>query len=51
MARWNGRMNRHRTVIVGGGAGGLGLATRLGNKFGKSRRARVTLVEARLTHL
>jgi len=25
----------HRIVIVGGGAGGLGLATRLGDKMGK----------------
>ena len=27
--------SRHRIVIVGGGAGGLGLATRLGDKLGK----------------
>ncbi len=28
----------HRVVIVGGGAGGLELATRLGRKFGKRRQ-------------
>ncbi len=44
-------MTPHRIVIVGGGAGGLELATRLGDKFGKSKRARVTLVDAKLTHL
>ncbi|ESY91879.1 NAD(P)/FAD-dependent oxidoreductase [Mesorhizobium sp. LNHC209A00] len=40
----------HRVVIVGGGAGGLGLATRLGHKFGK-RRASVTLVDRNRTHI
>ncbi|HSW53114.1 MAG TPA: NAD(P)/FAD-dependent oxidoreductase, partial [Sulfuricaulis sp.] len=44
-------MDPHRIVIVGGGAGGLELATRLGDKFGKPKRARVTLVDAKLTHL
>ncbi|TIU28428.1 MAG: NAD(P)/FAD-dependent oxidoreductase, partial [Mesorhizobium sp.] len=34
----------HRVVIVGGGAGGLELATRLGRKFGKGRLS-VTLVD------
>jgi NADH dehydrogenase len=43
-------MDPHRIVIVGG-AGGLELATRLGDKFGKPRRAQVTLVDAKLTHL
>lgn len=32
-------------VIVGGGAGGLELATRLGNTMGKTGRARVVLVD------
>jgi NADH dehydrogenase len=45
------RMERHRVVIVGGGAGGLELATRLGDKLGRRGRAHVTLVDARLTHL
>ena len=41
----------HRIVIVGGGAGGLELATRLGNTLGKSGRAEVTLVEKTRTHV
>ena len=44
-------MHPHRIVIVGGGAGGIELATRLGDKFGRRRRAQVTLVDAKLTHL
>src|SRR3954468_21639746 len=40
----------HRIVIVGGGAGGLELATRLGDKLGKRNRAHVTLVEKARTH-
>jgi NADH dehydrogenase len=32
-------------VIVGGGAGGLELATRLGDSLGKARRSRVVLVD------
>lgn len=38
-------------VIVGGGAGGIELATRLGNHLGRRNLARVTLVDAELTHL
>jgi len=41
----------HHIVIVGGGAGGLVLATELGNKLGKRKKARVTLVDAALTHI
>ena len=40
-----------RIVIVGGGAGGVELATRLGDKLGKGRRALVTLVDKSRTHL
>ena len=43
--------NLHHIVVVGGGAGGLELVTRLGNKLGKKRKARVTLVDAGLTHV
>ena len=39
--------NLHRIVIVGGGAGGLELATRLGDRLGKRGRAHVTLIERR----
>ncbi|MDH0747943.1 NAD(P)/FAD-dependent oxidoreductase [Pseudomonas sp. GD03842] len=41
----------HRIVIVGGGAGGLELATRLGKTLGKRGAATVTLVDANLTHI
>ncbi|MEK6593882.1 MAG: NAD(P)/FAD-dependent oxidoreductase [Pseudomonadota bacterium] len=41
----------HRIVIVGGGAGGLELATRLGDTLGRRGRAQVTLVERSRTHL
>lgn len=40
-----------RIVIVGGGAGGLELATSLGNKFGKKQKAEIVLVDANKTHL
>jgi len=40
----------HRIVVVGGGAGGLELATRLGDKLGRANRAHVTLVEKSRTH-
>jgi len=41
----------HRIVIVGGGAGGLELATRLGKTLGKRKQADVTLVDTNLTHI
>jgi NADH dehydrogenase len=41
----------HHIVIVGGGAGGLELATRLGDRLGRARRAAVTLVDRAATHL
>ena len=47
----NDNTTRHRIVIVGGGAGGLELATRLGNKLGKRGRAQVTLIDRVRTHL
>jgi NADH:ubiquinone reductase (H+-translocating) len=40
----------HRIAIVGGGAGGLELATRLGDKLGKRNKAHVTLIERARTH-
>jgi len=40
-----------RIVVVGGGAGGLELATRLGNRLGKRKQAEVTLVDCSPTHL
>lgn len=41
----------HRIVIVGGGAGGLELATRLGRKFGRHGKAEVTLIDSKRTHI
>ncbi|HMK13470.1 MAG TPA: NAD(P)/FAD-dependent oxidoreductase [Burkholderiales bacterium] len=41
----------HRIVIVGGGAGGLELATQLGDTLGKKRLAQITLIDKSRTHL
>jgi NADH:ubiquinone reductase (H+-translocating) len=41
----------HKIIIVGGGAGGMELATKLGNKLGKRGRAAITLVDRTPTHL
>ncbi len=41
----------HHVVVVGGGAAGLELVTRLGNKLGRRGRARITLIECARTHL
>jgi len=41
----------HQIVIVGGGAGGLELATKLGDKLGRRKKADITLIDATLTHL
>jgi len=43
--------NTPHIVIAGGGAAGIELATRLGDSLGRRRRARITLVDAELTHL
>lgn len=40
-----------RIVIVGGGAGGLELATRLGDKLGKRKQAKITLIDKARTHI
>ncbi len=40
-----------RIVIVGGGAGGLELATRLGDTLGRRGRAEITLIERGRSHL
>ena len=44
-------MTLHRIVIVGGGAGGLELATALGDKLGKRGLVSVTLIERNRTHV
>ena len=38
-------------MIVGGGAGGLVLATRLGDRLGRRGAARITLVDCALSHV
>lgn len=40
-----------KIVIVGGGAGGLMLASLLGRQLGKSKQAKITLVDEQLTHI
>jgi len=40
----------HRVVNVGGGAGGIELATKLGDALGRKQRADITLVECARTH-
>ncbi|OAM52285.1 pyridine nucleotide-disulfide oxidoreductase [Methylovorus sp. MM2] len=41
----------HHIVIVGGGAGGLELATRLGNSLGRKGKAAITLIDRNRTHV
>src|SRR6478752_8950248 len=41
----------HHIIIVGGGAGGLELATQLGNRLGRSGKAEITLVDRSRTHI
>ncbi|MET1028378.1 MAG: NAD(P)/FAD-dependent oxidoreductase [Dongiaceae bacterium] len=45
------RSGVRRIVIVGGGAGGLELATKLGNRLGRKGLADIVLVDANPTHL
>lgn len=42
---------KHKIVIVGGGAAGLELATTLGHKLGKKGLADITLIDATTTHI
>lgn len=51
MAAAGDHQDRHRIVVVGGGAGGLELVTRLGNKLGKRRQASVILIDRMRAHL
>lgn len=41
----------HHIVIVGGGAGGLELATRLGDTLGRKKKALITLIDRTRTHV
>ncbi|MCX8642710.1 NAD(P)/FAD-dependent oxidoreductase [Gilliamella sp. B3791] len=40
-----------KIIIIGGGAGGLELATDLGDKLGKSNKAQITLIDKNSYHL
>ncbi len=40
-----------RIVIVGGGAGGIGVATRLGRRLGKKKKAEIILVDMAENHV
>lgn len=42
---------KQKIVIIGGGAGGLELATQLGNKLGRRSQAEIILVDRNPTHL
>ncbi|PKM44855.1 MAG: FAD-dependent oxidoreductase [Gammaproteobacteria bacterium HGW-Gammaproteobacteria-1] len=42
---------RPQIIVVGGGAGGLELATALGNRLGRRKKADVTLIDASRTHV
>jgi len=44
-------VTKPRIVVVGGGAGGLELATKLGDTLGKKGRAEITLIDRNTTHL
>ena len=46
-----GTKSLHHIVIVGGGAGGLELATRLGDSLGKRQKAMITLIDSTKTHV
>jgi NADH dehydrogenase len=41
----------HRIIVVGGGAAGLELVTKLGRKLGKNNLAEITLIDASRTHI
>src|SRR5258705_12781399 len=41
----------HRVLIVGGGAGGLELATRLGDTLGKREKASISLLDKNRVHV
>jgi len=47
----DGGSELHHIIVVGGGAGGLELVTRLGDKLGRRKLADVTLIDKSRTHL
>jgi NADH dehydrogenase len=51
MVPGNNETGRHRVVVVGGGAAGLQLVTKLGDRLGKRGKADVSLVDRARTHI
>jgi len=51
VSKENKENDLHHIVVVGGGAGGLELVTRLGDTLGRKRKARITLIERSRRHL
>ena len=47
----NENIEKHKVVIVGGGAAGLELATSLGRQLGKPGLAEITLIDVASTHI
>lgn len=47
----NQQNDLHHIVIVGGGAGGLELATKLGDTLGRKGKAQITLIDRTRTHV
>ena len=47
----NAASELHHIIVVGGGAGGLELVTRLGDTLGKRKRAQITLIDINMTHI
>jgi NADH dehydrogenase len=46
-----GTGQRPHIIVVGGGAGGLELVTKLGRKYGRRKRADITLIDRSRTHV
>lgn len=51
MNKDNKNNDLYKIIIIGGGAAGLELATKLGKKFGKKHKAHITLLDSVKTHL
>lgn len=45
------KSSKKKIVIVGGGAGGLGLVAKLGNQFKRSQSIEITLIDKNLKHI